>query len=135
MFRWLAAIRDLQSSTPRRSRPRSAALEVERLQDRLAPAGLVKGAVTGSLHALVAPAAKVVNGMLYVHGTNAADTTTITFANGIYSVSQNGLTQTFPAAAITSGNAVYFGNDGQDVFTNLTGLRASADGGRGDDTL
>ena len=96
-----------------RARP---ALTVETLPDRLAPAALI-------------------NGVLILSGTNAADVATVDYDGTAYRVVENGRAQTFAAAAVTSGQVVFHGNDGNDRFTNSTWLRATADGGTGQDVL
>ena len=87
--------------------------------------------------------AYVSGGTLYIDGSAATDTVTLTYSAGSgmfgtmpkYTVNHNGTRQTFSPWLITSGQVRFSGSGGNDSFTNNSDLAARADGGFGNDTL
>jgi hypothetical protein len=87
--------------------------------------------------------AYVSGGTLWIEGSNAVDTVTVTFSAGSgwagtlpkYVVVHNGVRQTFSTFAVTSGDVRFAGYGGDDYFQNNSDLRARADGGPGNDYL
>lgn len=86
----------------------------------------------------------VINGDLYIHGTNGADDIEVNYnyTTHIYSVTDNQRTTTGkPLTTVTNwqvpgGDIFFYGNNGDDKFkNNNTHLRTTAYGGFGNDTI
>jgi Ca2+-binding RTX toxin-like protein len=130
----LSALRQTPETSPLR---RKFAPAVEALQERLVPATLP----TGPLPVLTpVPVVTLMNGDIYIYRTNSADTATVGLQNkkGIlsYKVTLNGQNTIFPVSSATAGGDIFFyGYDGNDTFKNMTALRCTAYGMKGNDTL
>src|SRR5262245_2544846 len=74
----------------------------------------------------------VVNGDLYVEGTEAGDNVLVENATFGYRVTANGQTQNF---WLPGGDVFFYGRGCDDNFENRSSLRATADGGAGNDLL
>ncbi|MFO0930629.1 MAG: hypothetical protein U0736_26965 [Gemmataceae bacterium] len=98
-----------------------AGLNLETLEDRLALS------------------TTVINGDLYVYGTNTNDTIDVNYERfsgvGYYKVTQNGADTYIRASRVWGGDVVMYGFGGNDYLNNNTGLRTWAYGGAGDDAL
>jgi Ca2+-binding RTX toxin-like protein len=116
MRRLLSRILDPKANTRRRSLPKKSVLEIEVLQER------------------VLPAVFVIGGHIIIHSTAANDTVTVARSGSVYTITENGRTQSISAAAV-NGDLVFKGFEGNDLFSNTTALRTTAMGGSGDDTL
>src|SRR3954447_6670660 len=99
-----------------RRRPRRAVPQLDGLPGRVVPA-VVSG------------------GMLYIYGTEAADTVSVTYGPGSVRVTENGQSQLFSLAAVTANQLYFWGGGGNDTFVNSTGVRATAFGMGGNDVL
>lgn len=81
--------------------------------------------------------ASIINGNLYIFGTNADDNVTVTTQASTVTVVQNGVTQSFQRANLTGYQIWFMGYGGKDRYDalNSTGIRSIAYGGDGDDVL
>ncbi len=84
---------------------------------------------------MMAVAVGVVNGDLYVTGTPASETIEVSYRDGKYLVKEGSVTYRVAASMVTGGDVVFYGYQGNDYFWNASGLRTSAWGGDGNDTL
>jgi Ca2+-binding RTX toxin-like protein len=79
--------------------------------------------------------AVVSNGDLHVYGTTFSDNLSVRYESGYYRVIDNGVSRYFTAASVWGGDVFMYGYGGNDVLNNLTGLRLTAYGADGNDTL
>lgn len=77
----------------------------------------------------------IVNGDLYVYGTSASDTIEVSYQDGKYVVKESNITYRVAASLVTGGDVAFYGYQGNDYFWNASGLRTTAYGGDGNDTL
>src|SRR5690242_14908816 len=81
----------------RNPRPRGFVPAVEDLQARVVPATLI-------------------NGNLYIFGTNGPDVVSVTYQSLTIKVIENGQTQSFPIASITGRQIWFMGYGGNDSY-------------------
>jgi Calpain family cysteine protease/RTX calcium-binding nonapeptide repeat (4 copies) len=77
---------------------------------------------------------QLANGVVTIKGGSATDTVTVTSpVRGTITVKRNSYTETFSSADVDK--IVFYGNDGNDSFTNSTSIPSEVNGGDGNDTL
>lgn len=109
---------------------REVRLEVEALEDRLAPAVVTTPYAIAELSA----------GNIHIQGNKFADHITVqTTSIHVFVVQQKGsesrVIGLWPRSAVFGGNIYFSGYDGNDSFQNKTSLKSNAWGGNGDDTM
>ena len=85
----------------------------------------------------LAPSVSVINGDIRIAGTPGSDVGSVSFDSltSTYQVTVNGITSSIASSRVTGGDVIFTGGDGNDRFQNRTGLRATASGENGNDTL
>jgi Ca2+-binding RTX toxin-like protein len=89
------------------------------------------------LDSRLVPTVTLTNGTLYIFGTSGADVATVSYSSGTIKVIDNGVTRSFSLASVTNRQVWFMGYGGNDTLDAraLTGVRCTAYGGDGNDTL